>query len=450
MPDISVKHYFLETTDPAKADEVQRVARRLQRMDVEVYRLVRPLTVPDYTPYGRATGSRTLPVGTLWVPMAQGQKHWVQAMLNEDTYVPFPYFYDVTAWSAPLLENVAGRSLGRSTSGLRRCGWPSRRSRTSTVVGDAPRVAVWQISATSTGSIESSGWLRWWLDQRVGLDYSDVSAAQIAAGALADVDVLVVPTGSDSTASSALGASGRAALTQWVRDGGRLVMLRDSSRLASRLGLTSATYASATSDIPGSLLRVEVDPASPLADGVGDTAWAMYEYDFVWTAPESASPVRYPAAGDPDWFVSGFATGEEQLFGTSAVVDDRVGDGRVVLFGFDPNYRAFTGGTQQMLLNAITGPDPSAAAQARLVAPTATSVATASDRMVISVRPGAASRVQALLDARGASADVVRSPGVVSFRVDLGGRTADEHPWAQDLAADAAALGRQVVAIRLP
>ena len=48
----------------------------------------------------------------------------------------------------------------------------------------------------------------------------------------------------------------------------------------------------------------------------------MYEYDFVWTAPESASPVRYPAAGDPDWFVSGFATGEEQLFGTSAVVDE--------------------------------------------------------------------------------------------------------------------------------
>lgn len=449
VPDISVKHYFLETTDPAKADEVQRVARRLQRMDVEVYRLVRPLTVADYTPYGRSTGSRTLPVGTLWIPMAQGQKHWVQAMLNEDTYVPFPYFYDVTAWSAPLLENVPG---GRSGVNLRPQAvlLSEQEEPDSSVVGDAPRVAVWQISATSTGSIESSGWLRWWLDQRVGLDYSDVSAGQIAAGALADVDVLVVPTGSDTTASSALGASGRAALTQWVRDGGRLVMLRDSSRLASRLGLTSATYTSPTSDIPGSLLRVEVDPTSPLADGVGDTAWAMYEYDFVWTAPESASPVRYPAAGDPDWFVSGFATGEEQLLGTSAVMDDRVGDGRVVLFGFDPNYRAFTGGTQQILLNAITGPDPSAAARAPLIAPTATAVSTASDRLVISVRPGAASRVQALLDDRGASADVVRSPGVVSFRIDLGGKTADEHPWAQDLAADAAALGRQVVAIRLP
>jgi len=235
-----------------------------------------------------------------------------------------------------------------------------------------------------------------------------------------------------------------------VRDGGRLVTLRDSSRLATRLGLTSASYAAATSDIPGSLLRVKVAPDSPLSAGVGNTAWAMYEYDFVWTAPAAASPVRYPAAGDPDWFVSGFAEGEEQLFGRSAVVDERVGDGRVVLFGFEPNYRAFTGGTTQMLLNAITGPNPSTAAQARVVAPKATSTPATSDRMVISVRPGSANRVQALLDAKAASAEVVRSPGVVSFRVDLGGQTADEHPWAQQLALDAAALGRQVVAIRLP
>jgi hypothetical protein len=51
------------------------------------------------------------------------------------------------------------------------------------------------------------------------------------------------------------------------------------------------------------------------------------------------------------------------------------------------------------------------------------------------VRPGAARQVRThtLVDARGASADVVRSAGVVSDRVDLGGRTTDEHPRAADL-----------------
>lgn len=448
VPDIKVKHYFLRTDDPAKSDEVQRVARRLQRMDVDVYRLVRPLTVPDFTPYGRASAATTLPAGTLWIPMAQGQKHWIQAMLNEDTYVPFPYFYDVTAWSAPLLENVAG---GRSGVDLKpqAVKLSAQGEPDVTVQGQAPRLAVWQVSSTATGTIESSGWLRWWLDNRVGLPFTDVTGAQIAAGALSQYDVLVVPSGSDATANTALGAAGRTALTQWVNQGGKLITLRDSSRLATRLGLTSASFVSATSDIPGSLIRVEVDPGSPLAAGVGDTAWAMYEYDFVWTAPPAASPVRFPVAGDPDWFVSGFAEGEEQLYGKTAVVDEKVGNGRVVLFGFDPNYRAFTGGTQQMLLNAITGAAPAAGAQAQ-AAPAAGSSVAASDRLVISVRPGAAAKIQALLDAKGASADVVRSPGVVSFRVDLGGLTGDEHPWAQDVAVEAAELGRQVVAIRLP
>ncbi|HZB51467.1 MAG TPA: M14 family zinc carboxypeptidase, partial [Mycobacteriales bacterium] len=105
VPDRAVRHYFLRADDPAKADEVRALVRRLQRMDVQVSRLVRPLRVPDYTPYHRASRTTVLPAGTYWVPMAQAQKHWVQAMLNEDTYTPFPYFYDVTGWSNPLLFN---------------------------------------------------------------------------------------------------------------------------------------------------------------------------------------------------------------------------------------------------------------------------------------------------------------------------------------------------------
>ncbi len=453
VPDTPVRHYFLRTDDPSKARETQLLARRLQRMDVDVYRLVRPLRVPDYTPYGRAAHETVLPAGTLWVPMAQGQKHWIQAMLNEDTYVPFPYFYDVTAFSGPLLGNVPG---GRSGAELKpqAVALAEQADIAPVAPADAPRLAVWQISQTSTSSIESAGWLRWHLDQRLGVQYADLTAGQIAAGALDDVDVLVVPTGSDSTAASALGAAGQQTLKDWVAAGGTLVTLRDSSRLAARLGLTTATYAAPTSDVPGSLIRVEVDPGSPLADGVGDTAWTMYEYDFVWNTPNAASsPVRYPAAGDDDWFVSGFAEGEEELQGTTAVVDEAYGDGRVVLFGFDPNYRAFTDGTAKIMDNAILGGAAEArgpAVSARQAPTVARSVPAASDRLVLTVRPGAAGKVRDLLAGYGARADVVRAPGTVSYRVDLGGLRTDEHPWAQQLAQDVADLGAPVVAIRLP
>ncbi|HEY8113465.1 MAG TPA: M14 family zinc carboxypeptidase, partial [Actinomycetes bacterium] len=112
VPEEPVRHYFLRADDPSKADEVQALVRRLQRMDVEVYRLTAPLAVTDFRAYGRPEAATVLPVGTYWIPMAQRQKHWIQSMLNEDTYVPFPYFYDVSGWSNPLLFNVNGGRSG--------------------------------------------------------------------------------------------------------------------------------------------------------------------------------------------------------------------------------------------------------------------------------------------------------------------------------------------------
>ena len=65
--------------------------------------------------------------------------------------------------------------------------------------------------------------------------------------------------------------------------------------------------------------------------------------------------VRFPAAGTEDFFVSGYAEGAEALGGTPAVLDERVGRGRTIAFSFEPNFRAFTDGTQVLLRNAILG-----------------------------------------------------------------------------------------------
>jgi hypothetical protein len=451
VPNTPVRHYFLRPT-PGKQAELERLVERLQRMDVEVYRLTRSLRVPDFRAYGRPAGAVTLPAGTVWVPMAQGQKHWVQAMLNEDTYVPFPYFYDVTAFSGPLLNNVPGGFSGavlRPRATLMRAATPPAHDDVRRDVS----VGLWQLSATATSSVESSGWLRWYLDHRVRLPYDDLTAADIAGGGLQALDVLLVPSGPAAEGLTALGDAGRAALTDWVRQGGTLVTLADSSRLAESLGLTTATSAEATSDIPGSLIRVELDEGSALARGVGPTAYAMYEYDLVWTVADAErAPVRFPAAGDPDWFVSGFAQGEEQLHGKAAVVDEAVGEGRVVLFGFDPNFRGFTDGTAKILRNAITDVRPADLPMATVQRDRGRRavVAPASDRLVLTVRSSAADEVRAASRQQGAKANTVTGEGKVSFRVDLGGRDADDHPWATELADDVAGLGDEVVAIRLP
>jgi hypothetical protein len=69
-------------------------------------------------------------------------------------------------------------------------------------------------------------------------------------------------------------------------------------------------------------------------------------------------PVRYPFGASGDFFISGYGTGQEDLYGTAAVSDEKVGAGRVVLFGSDPAFRGQTEGTERLLLNALTGPDP--------------------------------------------------------------------------------------------
>ena len=54
-------------------------------------RLIAPIEVPDYVPYGRTPTPTTLPVGAYIIPMAQGDKHFVQTTLNEGSYTPFEY-----------------------------------------------------------------------------------------------------------------------------------------------------------------------------------------------------------------------------------------------------------------------------------------------------------------------------------------------------------------------
>jgi len=472
VPDVRVRHYFLRADDRRRGRELAELVRRLQRMDVEVRRLTAPLAVPDFKPYHRPRAEVTLPAGTYWVPLAQAKKHWAQAMLNEDTYTPFPYFYDVTAWSQPLLFNVPGGYSGAELAPQAERVPVLAAPEAPAPPARAPRIAVHQISATSGTSIESAGWTRYLLD-RWKLPHRDVTAAEMAAGALRDVDVLVIPNGSPKEGAEALGEAGTAALREWVQAGGRLVAWSGGGALAAAAGVSSAQFADAAAVglvVPGTLFRVAVDEGSPVGRHAGPFAWAMHLGEYVMRQPDAAkAPVVYPPAGSEDFARSGFAEGEEALAGTAAVSDEAVGEGRAVVFGFDPNFRAFTDGTQVLLRNALLGPDPARAAAARAGARSAVAAraraaaararaAAAARRLPpldaplrLTVAPasrGAAGRVLARFGAR---AQVTRGGGRVTFLIaNPKGLAADEHPWARRLPGALERAGVSVVAYRAP
>jgi hypothetical protein len=105
VPDLKIRSYFL--MPGRQLADVRRLVERLRRMDVEVYEVTKPLKVRNARIFGGRGGTNvTVPAGAYWIPMEQPQKHWIQATLGEDPYVPFPYFYDVSSWSNPLLMGV--------------------------------------------------------------------------------------------------------------------------------------------------------------------------------------------------------------------------------------------------------------------------------------------------------------------------------------------------------
>jgi hypothetical protein len=462
-----VRHYFIRE-DEGKAYEVQRLIRRLQRMDVELFQLTEPLLVPDFRAYGRAAEDTELPPGTYWIPMAQAAKHWVQAMLNEDTYIPHDVTYDVTGWSNPLLMNVPGgftaaelEPVAEPVGELAEPAWPLSSA-------GGPNIALfWGPGATA---LESRGAVRWLFEQVWGLDVNVdpddpetdvVEGGDIAAGALADNDVLVMPDGYPNYALNALGAKGKKALTSWVNDGGHVIAWEGSAEIVTRIGLSTAMLQVAHTNMPGSLVRVALDETSPLAEDVGPFAWAMFEDDPVMTPGRGESPVAFPAADSEDFFVSGLDTGADQLGETAGVVDEAVGQGRATVLSFDPVFRGWADGTQRILWNAIFGTDPFPEAAARAGSPgrlederTARAAAVKLPQIAapfrLTVRPRDADETAAALTELGARFMRMRVKGGVLFLIaNQREFSAEEHPFVSTLPSILAERGIRVRSLSL-
>ncbi|MGZ8606118.1 MAG: M14 family zinc carboxypeptidase [Actinomycetota bacterium] len=353
VPNRRVRQYFL-LDGRDRRYELALLVRRLQRMDVHVYRLDEPLHVPDYRPYAGAARARTLPAGTYWIPLAQPQKHWIQLMLNEDTYVPVRRTYDVTGWSSPLLMNLEGGSSGAALDPAATEVAPVDEPEWPEEGGADPRVGILALS-NAVYAFEGVGQLRWLFDTAWDRPYEVLTPEDVARGRLDPIDVLVVPSGGALIGERRLGSSGIEEFRRWVERGGRYVGYKfGGALLADRLDLTTARFSDSPYAIEGTLIRVRVDRSSPLSEDVGGSVWVMFSDDDTIRVRPSAAPLRYPAAGR--LATSGLALHTQKLAGQPAAVDEPYGRGRVVLFPYDLNFRGLTQGTQRLLWNAIFGP----------------------------------------------------------------------------------------------
>jgi hypothetical protein len=228
-----------------------------------------------------------------------------------------------------------------------------------------PRVGLYRSHVPSM----DEGWTRFVFEQELALPYQTLRDGDVRAGGLRRrFDAIVLPDQSASTIrdghakdamppeyTGGLGAEGGRALRAFVEEGGTLVALDsatayalDELKLPVRNALSgvpaSAFYC------PGSILQAEPDTSHPLAHGLPVPLPVWFENSPAFALEKGAAVVRY-AASEP--LLSGYLLGGKQLAGRAALASVPLGKGRVVLFGFRPQYRAQSRVTYPALLNAL-------------------------------------------------------------------------------------------------
>jgi len=169
-----------------------------------------------------------------------------------------------------------------------------------------------------------------------------------------------------------IGLAGAMHLEQFVMQGGMLIALDAAADLPVQLfplpvrGLLRSQEGSREDAAPtgfyspGSLLRMTVDTTNPIAFGMPAEAFGFssggqaYEITLVPEVNKGAREVRSVAKyAKEKLLASGWISGERAVLGKDILLDVRYGKGRVVLFGFRPQFRGQSYGTFKLLLNAI-------------------------------------------------------------------------------------------------
>jgi len=101
----------------ADAERTAQFVTLLQRNGIEVQRATQKSSLADLRDAsGRAAPQREFPAGTYVVDLAQPAGFLARALLEPEAKLPFPFFYDVTAWSLPLAAGLDGYWAGKPAS----------------------------------------------------------------------------------------------------------------------------------------------------------------------------------------------------------------------------------------------------------------------------------------------------------------------------------------------
>jgi hypothetical protein len=241
---------------------------------------------------------------------------------------------------------------------------------------------------TPTDSL-SAGWARYVLERRFGQPATAVRVSSVGQVDLRRFDVIVLPQGNYTPA---LGEDAIRRLREWIKAGGTLVTMGEASRWAANekvaLLETHTELRDGSPDVeptdkdkkppepvkpfdlekavqptrerpentPGAVLRVALDREHWLTAGLDAEVQAIVEGTRVFTPLKLDKGTNVGVYLAADRLVAGGLVWDEardQLAQKAFLMAQPVGEGHLVAFAEDPNYRAFSEATELLFINAV-------------------------------------------------------------------------------------------------
>ena len=354
---------------------LEDLLRILTMGDVEVHQAEEPF-VAEGAEGGEA---RELPEGTYVIPMEQPYATFAQTMMEEQEYPDLRQYpggppirpYDATAHTVPLLNNVEAFEVEEPVDAA--LSDPIQQTDVtyelpSELEGDdAPRVGLYR----SWNEAMPTGWQRWLFDN-YELAYDEVRNDDLHAGDLRDLwDVIVfqdqgagqIENGYSEDFMPAdyaggVGDEGAEALREFVEDGGRVIAIDNATDYAIEtfdLDIANAVDDFPDEDfyIPGSILRMTLDTSHPIAEDLDEESMAWY-----WRTSrafevneDDAEVIGHFHDSEPR--MAGWVLGDDMIAGLPNLVQVPQGEGDVILFGFQPNFRGQTPATWPLFFNTV-------------------------------------------------------------------------------------------------
>jgi hypothetical protein len=238
------------------------------------------------------------------------------------------------------------------------------------------------------GGNADEGWTRWLLEQ-FRFRYRTLMDEDIQKGRLAKkYDVIIIPSDSKEIIvgkdvekyyeerwgkgftmpnyppeyRSGLGEEGVEKLKEFVEEGGTLITFGDASNFAiEEFDLPVENVLKDVSQkefvCPGSTLHVNIYEHE-LSEGIQEDLLIVFRHHPAFAVKPRVNNDEYKVIlSYPEKRImeSGWLTGEKHLSNKAALIEAKKGNGRVILYGFQPQMRAQTDATFKLFFNALLG-----------------------------------------------------------------------------------------------